>query len=137
MLVLIDEKSKSKTGKHAVRKIPLIIYPNGKIENINGKKIRVKPTYVKGYAYQIHFKPPKEAITAQVNLIKCLGGKVKGEIILYEHSGKLILRAVYRKMKVRKVEGDPAYATYVKLICKYLRIPVKRYSLGDKKRLKI
>ena len=138
MVIMYDEKSESRTKKHAVRKIPFIVTKDGKVEVVrSGKRIEVKPTYVKGYAYRINVKQPEKAVLVQVNMVKCLRDKVKGEILVYDGNETPVFRAVYRKLKIRRVFGDPKYGEYVKIICRYLKIPVKRYNLGEEKRVKI
>ena len=82
MVLLIDEKSSSRSGKHAMRKIPFIVYNDGKVEIIHkGKRIKIKPTYVKGYAYQVVTEIPSNAVAVQFNAVKNLRGKVKGEFL--------------------------------------------------------
>jgi hypothetical protein len=68
-----------------------------------------------------------------VYLVKNLRNHVKGYIEVYSNDGRLLYRAVYRKLKLRRGTGDPSYAWAVRRVADYLKLYVKNTNLGDEK----
>jgi hypothetical protein len=124
------EKSKSRTGKHAVRDIALLVYQDGRVEEVKVKsKYPVKPVYSRGEAYLVHVEAKPGVYPVQVHLVRNLWGHVKGYIEVYGPDGVAIYRAVYRKLKLRYSRGDDRFAWIVELVAKHLNLPVKRVNL--------
>jgi len=132
VIKLYDELSRSRTGKHAYRQLPLMVKPDGTVERIakvNAKR-NVKSLYSRGYAYEIYVDVPKDAYAVQLKMIKNLRNNVKGVIEVYDSEGRLRLRAVYRDGKVRRSRGDPALERVVRRVLEYLNIPYRRINMG-------
>jgi len=85
VITLREEKSKSLTGKHAVRYIVFIV--DEETRTIKTPKIRkrekVKPVYKRGEAYNITLQLPEKHLAVQVRLVKGLHSKINGEIEIY------------------------------------------------------
>mgnify|MGYP000530600915 CR=1 FL=1 len=129
-ITLIEELSKSRTEKHAVRRIALIITRNGEVRPAKGVEEEIKPVYVKGKAKKIIVNLKDDEFGVQIHLVKNIYGKVKGFIEVYRSDGALVFKAVYRKLKLRRSMGDIRYAWIIKLAADKIKLPVKRYNLG-------
>ncbi len=127
---LVEERSFSRSGKHAVRRLVLVVSKEG-VREPEAKRIRVKPLYVKGEAYLLKdVRVGEGEYLVQASFVRNLRGHVKGTMEVYTGDGALVYRAVYRKLKVRRSMGDPKYAWVVKKVVEHLKLPVKRMSLG-------
>ncbi len=132
MLSVRIEQSKSRTGKHAVRSLALLVSEKGDIVEPRPRMTTpARPLYARGKAFEAYFHVPEGWFLAYVWLVKNLRGHVKGFIEVYDPSGRLVYRAVYRKLKLRMSRGDPSYAWIVRRVADYLRLPVKNTNLGD------
>jgi len=129
-VMLIEELSKSKSGKHAVRRIALIVSRDGEVKPAKGVEEYIKPVYVKGKAKKIIVNLSDNEYAVQVHLVRNIYGKVKGFIEVYDNNGSLLFRAVYRKLKLRRSMGEIKYAWIVKVVADKIKLPVKRYNLG-------
>ena len=124
------EKSKSRTGKHAVRDIALVVKSDGTVVEAKPKtQYPVKPVYSRGEAYLVHVEVGENEYAVQVHLVRNLRGHVKGYIEVYNKDGTLLYRAVYRKLKLRYSKGDDQYAWVAETVANYLKLPVKRVNL--------
>ena len=124
------EKSKSRTGKHAVRDLALIVSSDGSVREARPRaRYPVKPVYSRGEAYLLHVNVGPGEYAVQVHLVRNLRGHVKGYIEVYGEDGSLLYRAVYRKLKLRYSKGDDRYAWVVEAVAKHLNLPVKRANL--------
>lgn len=134
MLKLHVERSKSGSGKHAFRSFYVVVDEKcNKLEVIPKSSEKVKPLYVIGEAFEHNVEIPKGYFAVQLKFIKCLRGRVKGEILVFNHSGALLCRAVYRKLKIRVLScSDRALINVLTCICSQLKIPVKRYAILKK-----
>jgi len=126
---LVEELSKSKTGKHAIRRMAFIVKEDCEIMRPKGRIIPIKPLYRIGEAKEIYAEVPPNAYAVQLVMIKCLRARVKGYIDVYSAEGKLLLRVNYRRFKLRKSIGDAKYAWVVEKIVKHLKIPIKRMNI--------
>ncbi len=127
---LVEERSFSRSGKHAVRRLVLVVSKEG-VREPEARRIRVKPLYVKGEAYLLKdVRVGEGEYLVQASFVRNLRGHVKGTMEVYTGDGALVYRAVYRKLKVRRSMGDPKYAWVVKKVVEHLKLPVKRMSLG-------
>ncbi len=124
------ERSKSRTGKHAVRDIALVVTADGRVEEARPKaRYPAKPVYSRGEAYLVHVEAREGVYPVQVHLVRNLRGHVKGYIEVYGPDGTPVYRAVYRKLKLRYSRGDDRYAWVVEAVARYLNLPVKRANL--------
>jgi len=128
------EMSKSRSGKHAIRDLVLLVSEKGDIIEPKPRHLlEVKPTYSRGTAYIASIDVPKGWYLVYIHLVKNLRGHVKGYIEVYSSEAEMLYRAVYRKLKLRFSKGNPYYAWIVRRVVEYLKLPVKRYNLGDEK----
>lgn len=130
-VILVEELSKSRSGKHAVRKLAFIVSKDGgvrKVDCSNGEE-GVK-TYAKGWSRVCNVELKENEYAVQIHLVRNLYGHVKGYIEVYDHNGNMVFRAVYRKLKIRRSHGHLRYAWIVKRVAEGLKLPVKRYNLG-------
>jgi hypothetical protein len=126
------EMSKSRTGKHAVRSLALLVSERGEVREAKPRQVvEVKPLYRKGRAYIASIDVPEGWYLVYVYLVKNFRGHVKGYIEVYSRDAELLYRAAYRRLKLRFSKGNPAYAWIVRLVADYLKLPVKRYNLKD------
>ena len=126
----IVERSKSRRGGHAERKIALIVSPSGVVEEPKPRRRRsVAPVYSRGSAEEWEVDVPEGYYAVQVRLVRNTRGHVKGYIEVYDSEGRLVYRAVYRRLKLRYSKGDPTHAWVVEKVAQYLKLPVKRVNL--------
>ncbi|BES81406.1 hypothetical protein [Pyrodictium abyssi] len=131
MLNVRIEMSKSRSGKHAVRSLALLVSENGEIVEPRPRITqKEKPLYSRGSAYTASIAVPQGWYLVYVYLVKNLRGHVKGFIEVYSPDAQLLYRAVYRKLKLRYSYGDPRYAWIVQKVVDYLKLPVKNMNLG-------
>lgn len=130
-VILVEEFSKSYTGKHAVRKLAFIVSKDGGVRKVDCSKGEegVK-MYAKGWSRVCSVELKEKEYAVQIHLVRNLYGHVKGYIEVYDHNGNMVFRAVYRKLKIRRSHGHPRYAWIVKRVAEELKLPVKRYNLG-------
>ncbi len=135
MVLLREEMSKSRTGKHAVRDIVLVASLDE--HRVEKPKVRrrekAKPVYAKGEAHQVLVTLRDNQVAVQVHLVKNLRGYVKGYIEVYDKNGVKVFRATYRKLKLRYSCGDPSYSWVVEEVAKTIGLPVKRANLKPTK----
>ncbi len=97
------------------------------------EKVPAKPTYAKGEAYEVLVEVPPDSLLVSLDMRRNPRRRVRGDIVVYDRAGTALLRAVYRKLKVRllecRVDRDLAYAI-VKCVVDSLKLPVKRYGLS-------
>lgn len=128
------EKSTSRRSLHARVSTYLAISRDcSKITPQVLDKVKARPTYAKGEAYDVLVKVPPETFLVVLDLRRNPNKKVKGDMAVYDSSNTVILRAVYRKLKIRAVEcyidQELAYSI-VKCVANILKLPVKRYGLS-------
>ncbi|RLG87291.1 MAG: hypothetical protein DRO15_05105 [Thermoprotei archaeon] len=126
---LIEELSKSKSKRHAIRRMGFIVKETCEIERPRGRSIPIKPLYAQGEAHEVYVNIPPDAYAVQLIMIKCLRNRVKGCIEVFSSDGRLLLRVKYQKFKVRKSVGDSKYSWIVDKIIKHLKIPVRRMNI--------
>ncbi len=131
LIIVREEKSKSRTGKHAYVEKAFLVSKKGGITDAKGKIIGVDKTlYSTGYARKIALGNIDEnTYVVRVRLVKGFKNIVKGEIIVLDNNGFEVYKAVYRRLKLRRSHGDPKYAWIVEAVAKHLRLPVKRINL--------
>jgi len=129
-IILNIENSKSKTSKHAIRTLlfRIIDIENNKFEQVEQFNIlsKTKPTYSVGES--INIKLDKNNLYVYLRFLKNLRNKVYGRILVIDR-GNIVLELKYRKLKIKRISGDPKYYIYVKNILDHLKIPIKRVNL--------
>ncbi len=128
---VVAELTKSRTGKHASRKMAFIVNDEGEIRELSvGKPCEECKTYSKGEARKLTVPGiGRNEYLVTVRLVKNLRNHISGEIIVYDARMEPVYRAVYRKLKIRKTHGDPRYSWIPRLIADKLKLYVKRYNL--------
>ncbi len=127
---LVEERSFSRSGKHAMRRLVLVVSKDG-VREPEARRVRTKPLYARGEAYLLRDVSVGEGeYLVQASFVRNLRGHVKGTIEVYTGDGALVYRAVYRKLKIRRSMGDPKYAWVVQRVVEHLKLPVKRMNLG-------
>ena len=130
-LTLIEELSKSRSGRHAIRKLILVVSKHKGVRKAECIETEdADKVYSRGWARKCTIELSEDEYAVQVFLVKNLYGHVKGVIEVYRNDGTMVFRAVYRRLKLRRSMGDPKYAWIVRTVADYLRLPVKRYNLG-------
>lgn len=124
MVQLVIDNSKSKSGKHVIRTLLYKIDNNIHEEKKFSSKVR--PTYTVGEAYLTDI--PSKGIYVYITLIKNIYNKVKGKIIVI-NEGNIVLVLNYRKLKIKKINGDSQFYEHVKRVLDQVKIPVKRANL--------
>ncbi len=129
MIVRI-ELSRSRTGKHAFRALPILfdlekrtfieIKPCGK---------KVKPMYSKGEAYLCNIDVPSSCLLIYLTFVKNLRNRVRGYIDIISPDGRTVLRVKYVDYKIRRVCGDPTYGWIIEELCSFLKIPYRRINM--------
>lgn len=129
------ERTSSETKKHSHYANLFIVYKDGKVEQAKPvRETRVRGLYKRGDAKEVLVEVPVvpggEAVAVQVFFTRNIRKKVSGEILVYDSRGRLVLKCVYRKLKVRRSKGDKKYGWAVQRVLDFLRVPVKRYNLN-------
>jgi len=93
-------------------------------------KISVKPTYSVGSAEVHRVLVPEDSFVIQASFTLNIKKRVSGEVLIFDSNGKLLCRAVYRKLKVRVTQGgDPLTTKLLKCLFDSLKLIVKRYTI--------
>ncbi|MEM0169046.1 MAG: hypothetical protein QXK75_04570, partial [Metallosphaera sp.] len=109
MVELVLEQSKSKSGKHAVRSL-LYKWDNG-LKQVNLKGTNIPTLYKEGEGKLVNLR--EKGIFVYARFLKNLKGKVRGKILVIK-DGTISLELNYRKLKLKRVSGDPQLYDYVK-----------------------
>ncbi|BBD72714.1 hypothetical protein HS1genome_1103 [Sulfodiicoccus acidiphilus] len=124
---LLLENSKSKSGKHAARALALEVRQDSLVEvNAQGKK--AKPTYSVGEAMTIDVSKVRGTVV-YMRFVRNLKKKVEGEVVVIRENN-VLLKMKYRKLKLKRVEGDSSYVELVKRAMEQLKVPVKKVNGG-------
>jgi len=130
LVKLLVEATKSRTNLHAARKLAIVFLPSGNYEVYEKPEIKGKGTYARGVAGYVSLNPPKGSLISHVNLVLNPRRRVSGRIRVYSSEGLLVLEAVLRKRKVRRVRGDPSYRWVIERTLRILGLEshVRRYN---------
>jgi len=126
------ERSSSRSGLHARYSTYLAI--GGDCSRVVAKvveRVPTRPTYVKGEAFEVLLEVPSGTYVVWVDFRRNPRKHVKGDIVIFGADGVQLVRAVYRKLKVRVVECRVSRRlAELVLTCSTstLRVPVKRYG---------
>lgn len=126
------ERSTSRSGLH-VRISTYLVVSRGCVRVVptETSKTPTNPTYARGEAYEVALKVAKDNYVIAVDMRRNPQKKVKGDIIVYSWDGNVLLRAVYRKLKIRVVEchvNESVAEELVRCVYNLLKLPVKRYG---------
>ncbi len=139
VLDVVEESSKSRSGKHVLRQLVFIysrekgLVPLSRLPERIVSRSEAEKTYRRGRAtrYSVRLKHGDYLLIAR--FIRNFYGKVKGSIEVYNYHGELVYRAKYVDRELRRSTGNPIYAWLVRLLAEKLKIPVKKTLLGDEK----
>ncbi len=130
-LELKVERSRSKSNLH--KRTTLYLVLNKDCERVSYEivdKISVKPTYSVGSAEVHRVLVPEDSFVIQASFTLNIKKRVSGELLIFDSNGKLLCRAVYRKLKVRVTQGgDPLMMKLLKCLFDSLKLIVKRYTI--------
>jgi len=127
---VFTEKSKSRRGLHQRRRLYFVV--NKACEELKFSithKNTSKTMYAKGEAEEHYIIIPKDGYAVQLDFRVNPRGVIVGEVLIYNHEGVRIGRAVYRKLKVRLIEGPSEVVEIIKCVFRKLKLPVKRYAV--------
>lgn len=130
-LELRVERSRSRSSLHKRTSLYVVVSKNcDKIDYIVVEKIGVKPAYAVGNAELHKVVIPEDSFALQATFTLNPRNRVSGEVLVLDPDGKQLSRAVYKKLKVRVVEGgDPLTLKLLKCLFDSLKLLVKRYSV--------
>jgi len=122
---LVLENCKSKSGKHVVRSLMLEV-KDGEFKEVLTQGKKVKPTYTVGEATVPDLGKIKGTVI-YLRFVRNLKRKVRGEVIII-NNGKTVLRANYRKLKLKRVEGEESQMELARKAMEQLKLPVKKVN---------
>ncbi len=125
MVQLYVENSKSKSGKHAIRTL-LYKVVDGRLIEVKDEGNKVRPIYKVGDAKIVDIHDSGTYI--YVRLVKNIYNRIIGEVLVID-DGFVMLKLKYRKLKIKRIEGDIKYFDNVKKLFETLKIPIKRSNL--------
>ncbi len=115
MVRAVLERSRSRTGRHQELKAAFIV-GGGAVKPVKLdplRAVRIGTTYSRGEAFEMNVDLGKNDFLALVRLNRNSAGRLSGVIVLYDSSGREVLRAVIRKRKIRHSRGDPSLGILV------------------------
>ncbi len=130
---VVEERSKSRTGRHVLRKIIYLYIRDKGLIPLTKAVERIKntgnaeKTYSKGYARRYIVELDHGDYLIEARFVKNFLGKVKGEIKIYNYKGELVYKAKYIDGEIRKSTGSHIYEWLLHLFLETLRIPVKKW----------
>ncbi len=128
---VFTEKSKSRKGLHQRRRLYFVI--DSECREVDFKVVRrtsIKPLYAKGEAEEHQITIPRGSYVVQLDFRMNPKGRVVGDVLVYDSEGRCLGRAVYRKLKVRLVEGQSTEViNLIRRVFRRLRLPVKKYAV--------
>ncbi|AWR97756.1 hypothetical protein DFR86_09495 [Acidianus sulfidivorans JP7] len=124
MVMLYIDNSKSKSGKHAIRSL-LFEVKDSKIIEVKMEGRQVKSIYKLGEARVVEVN---KGTFIYLRLIKNIYNKISGKIIVIKDNN-IVLELNYRKLKIKRVNGDQSFYDKVKSVLDSLKIPVKKVNL--------
>ena len=131
LLELRVERSRSKSNLH--KRTTLYLVLNKDCERVSYEvvdKISVKPTYSVGSAEVHKVLVPEDSFVIQASFTLDIKKRVSGEVLVLDSNGRLLCRAVYRKLKVRVTQGGDSLTTkLLKCLFDSLKLIVKRYTI--------
>lgn len=128
---VIVEATRSRRGGHLARSAAVIVGPGGvRLVKPGSEARRVRGTYSKGSAYSVKVDLDPGEVLVHARLVRDPRGVVRGVFTVYNHEGRVVLEAVYRRLKIRRRRGDPGYAWAVEEAVKALGLEryVKRFN---------
>lgn len=130
-LQLRMERSRSRSNLH--KRTSLYVVMNKDCEKVDYsivEKVSERPTYVVGSAELHRVVIPEGSFAVQATFTLNPQGRVSGEILILDSEGNLLSRAVYRKLKVRIMQGGNSLTLkMLKCLFDSLKLLVKRYGI--------
>jgi len=133
LLELPVERTVSRRGLHAATSLILIVRRGGKVEVISKPdKVEGRGTYSRGYAGRASVELEPGDVAVHIRLVKTPNDRILGRVTVYDHEGREVLGAVYKRLKVRRSRGDPAYSWAAEAAFKSLGLDryVRKYNWG-------
>ncbi len=133
VLEAVEEYSKSRSGKHILRRIILLYIKDKGLIPISKARDRIagvyeaSKTYRRGSAKKYVVKMDHGDYLIDARFVKNFLGKVKGEVRIYNYKGELVYKAKYIDGEVRRSTGSEIYEWLLKIFFEQLKIPVKRW----------
>ncbi|MEM0014885.1 MAG: hypothetical protein QXS42_03765 [Zestosphaera sp.] len=130
-LELRVERSRSRSNLHKRTSLYMVMSKNCDKANYTVvEKVGVRPAYAVGNAELHKVAVPEDSFAVQATFTLNPRNRVSGEIIVLDPEGRRLSRAVYRKLKVRVLEGgDPLTLKMLKCLFDSLKLLVKKYSV--------
>ncbi len=122
---VILDNSKSKSGKHAIRSFLFQVENNLIVDLSTSSGKDLPSTYKVGESKLVEV--PKGTVV-YLTLKKNIKGQVRGRIVELKDN-KVVLVMNYRKLKLKRVEGDSKSVDPIKKVLDYLKVPVKKVNL--------
>jgi len=125
------ERTVSRRGGHAATGLVIVIRRNGEVETLTSpQRAGGARTYTRGYSGVVDLDLSRGDVAVHVWLVKNPRGHVRGVIRVINDEGVEVLRAVYRRLKVRFSRGDPSYSWAVEEAMRILRLEkyVRKYT---------
>ncbi len=133
-LPLRMERSRSRSNLH--KRTSLYVVMNKDCEKVNYsvvEKVGERPTYAVGNAELHRVVIPEDSFAVQASFTLNPQGRVSGEILIFDSDGNLLSKAVYRKLKVRVLQGGNSLTLkMLKCLFDSLKLLVKRYGIVSK-----
>jgi hypothetical protein len=125
---LLLDNSKSVTGKHVLRTLIVNVSSGPAIDSRvdSFQSHPCKPLYKKGECRVVKLPNGKYVY---VRLLRNLRGHVSGEFWVIVN-GEVKLKLKYRKLKLKRVEGDPSHWDLVNKVISSYKIPLKKVNLN-------
>ncbi|MEM0026118.1 MAG: hypothetical protein QXV93_02445 [Zestosphaera sp.] len=130
-LELRVERSRSKSDQH--KRTTLYVVLNKDCEKVSYEiveKTTTAPTYSVGSAEIHKVLVPEDSFVIQASFTLNIKKRVIGEVLILDSSGRLLCRAVYRKLKVRVTYGGNSLTMkLLKCLFDSLKLIVKKYKV--------
>ena len=126
------EKSKSRTGKHAARRLVVVVGKDGSTRIIQKpeRPDRSVSTYSIGEAGWVDLKADGYAVLFR--LVRGPSGRISGEVSVYSPGGEPLLEMVLRRRKLRRRRGRRDLGWVVEAAMRAIGLDshVRRINLG-------
>ena len=129
----VEEYSKSRSGKHILRRIILLYIKDKGLIPLSKAKDRIvrveeaSKTYRRGKARKYFVKLMHGDYLIDARFVKNFLGRVKGEIKIYNYKGELVYKAKYIDGEIRRSIGSKIYEWLLEIFLEETKIPVKKW----------
>jgi len=106
------EATRSRRGGHAARRAAVVLRSDGRVELITQASVgeSARGTYSRGKAVWAEIALGEGDYLVAASLVRNTRGHVSGFFEVIDWTGRTLLRAVYRRLKIRRSSGDPSYS---------------------------